>query len=164
MYLDNPIIVLLGIFSQKNKDNIISFKQLQDLLPLEKSQISQALSYNSKIGLIQKAEGNKYFTKIQITPEGIQKAKRCITFLEKLITISPSPSPRRPKSTPKSPTPPPQLNSFVDKLFSPLKKTLKNSLQDYIPESHLTLDMLNDITDDILTFFHNKLEKSDNFP
>ena len=162
MYLSNPVIVLVTSYILKDENNITTYKRLQEFLPLEKSQISQALKNNEDADLIKKLQGKKYFSTIQITPNGIQKAQRYISFLEKLIKTSPSNLPKHPKSILYSSTPSPNLNSFGDKLttslFSPLKSTLKKSLQNYIPESHLPTDMLEDITDETLSFFQRRLE------
>lgn len=160
MYLDNPIIVLIASLVLKDKNDITTYRQLQEFLPLEKSQISQALKTNEEADLLQKPEGNKYFSQIKITDNGILKAQRYISFLKKLVRVSSSPLPtNKPRPKPNNPPTPPNITSFIEKSFSPLKSTLKKSLQDYIPESHLTADMLEDITDDILSFFQNRLEK-----
>ncbi|MBA7656748.1 hypothetical protein ES703_64675 [subsurface metagenome] len=37
-----------------------------------------------------------------------------------------------------------------------MKSSLKNSLEDYIPASHLTETLLDDVTDAILNFFHDQ--------
>ena len=78
MYFDNSKIVLLTVFAHKDDEDITPFKTLRELLPIEKSHISQSLAQNEKDGLIKKPDSNKYFTRIQITPEGIQTAKRHI--------------------------------------------------------------------------------------
>ncbi len=85
IFVDNPLIVLLAIFTHRDAQNITTFQTLQSLLPLEKSHISQSLSQNEKLGLIKKPTSRKYFTHIQITPEGIQKAERNIALLTKII-------------------------------------------------------------------------------
>ncbi|HDZ19245.1 hypothetical protein LCGC14_1024600 [marine sediment metagenome] len=59
MFVDNPLIVLLAIFTHKNAQNITTFQTLQTLLPLEKSHISQSLSRNEKDGYIKKPESKK---------------------------------------------------------------------------------------------------------
>lgn len=85
IFVDNSLIVLLAIFTHKDDQNITTFQTLQNLLPLEKSHISQTLAHNEKLGLIKKPASNKYFTQIKINPEGIKKAKRYIAFLSKII-------------------------------------------------------------------------------
>ncbi len=81
MYLSNPQIVLMAIYTHRDSQNITSYKALKELLPLEKSHISQSLAQNEKNGYIQKPNSQKYYTYIQITFEGILTAKRYITFL-----------------------------------------------------------------------------------
>ncbi len=70
--------MLIALYTHKDNQNITSFKTLQYPLPIEKSHISQSLAHNEENGLIQKPKKANYFTQIQITPEGIQKAKRQI--------------------------------------------------------------------------------------
>ena len=162
MYLDNSVIVLIACYVLKNEKNIVSYKQLQEFLPLEKSQISQALKSDEEATLLQKPEGNKYFSKIELTPMGIQKAERYISFLQKLVNSHPLLSPQKLNPQSNNPIPPPNINSVVDKLstslFSPLKSTLKKSLQEYIPNSGLDENMIDDLADDVITFFQNKVE------
>ncbi len=87
MFIDNSIIVLIVIQSNKDANGITPYKRLQELLPIEKSHISQALAQNERNGLIKKPDSSKYFTRMQITLEGIQKAKRYIAFLSKILNI-----------------------------------------------------------------------------
>jgi len=165
MNIDNPSIVLIAIFTQRNDQDITTFKQLQKILPLEKSHISQTLAHNEKKNLIRKPDNNTYFTTILITPQGIRKAQRYITFLQTLIN-APNPPPinnipvSKKEILPQKSSSPLDLKLFLDKFtsrfFPPLKNTLKNSLQDYIPKSHLSDNLIDDLTDTILDFFHDQ--------
>ena len=85
MFIDNSIITLIVIYIQKNDYDITPYRRLHDLLPLEKSHISQNLATHEKKGLIMNPNSAKYFTQIQITPEGIRVAERYIAFLNKIL-------------------------------------------------------------------------------
>ncbi len=89
MYLSNPQIVLMAIYTHRDSQNITSYKTLRELLPLEKSHISQSLAQNEKNGYIQKPDSQKYYTDIQITLEGIQTAKRFIATLNTVLNKAP---------------------------------------------------------------------------
>ncbi len=85
MYFNNAQIVLITIFTHRNSQNITPYRTLQALLPLEKSHLSQSLAQNERNRLVQKPSTNKYFSEIQITPKGIQMAKRYVSFLTKIL-------------------------------------------------------------------------------
>ena len=85
MFNNNAIIVLIAIYNLRDSNTITTYNHLQDFLPLEKSHISQSLSLNEEKSFIEKSEGNKYFTTILITPNGIMQAKRYINFLNNLL-------------------------------------------------------------------------------
>ena len=161
MHIDNPIIVLIAIYSLRNDNDINTFKQLQGFLPLEKSQISQSLSHNEKKEFIKKPDEHRYFTDIQITPSGIRQAERYINFFKKLLDNLESPPEYMEKGASRDPHIPRNFKAFLDifttKFYSPLKRSIKNSLREYIPESHLSDNLLDDITDNVLNFFHDQL-------
>jgi len=158
MYFNAPQIVLIAISTLKDENNITTYKHLQDFLPFEKSQLSQALIYNEKLHLIQKPQGKKYFSTIQITPKGIEKAQRYIDALRNLLNNARPLPKKKDKVIPKkSPNIRKTINDLSSQFFSPLRDILKESLLDYIPESHLTDNLLDDTTDSILNFFHEKL-------
>jgi len=160
MYLDNKIIVLIAIYNLRNEYNTVTFKELLDNLPLEKSHISHSLKSNEKMAYIQKPEDSRYFSSIQITSNGIKKALNHISFLQNLLKLT-TPSPYKksnvdPRDSKILPNFKLVLASFISEFYSPLKNTLKDSLQEYIPESHLTDNLLDDLTDNVLSFFHNQ--------
>lgn len=152
------IFLKLAINSLKNEDNITVFKDIQQFLPLEKSHISQMLVHNEEKNLIRKPDEEKYFTTIRITPDGIQQAERFISFLKKLLNV-PEMTPAKIKKKQKLPNttkkkPPPEFKTFIDNFstifYSPLKNSIKDSLQDYIPEPHLTNSLVDDVTDSVM--------------
>lgn len=160
MFIDNKIIVLISIHQHRDENNIVSFRQLQDSLSLEKSHISQSLKHNEQQHFIQKPNEQKYFSYIQITPLGIKKAQFYIDYLQELLQNH-QPPPKIQKSiSKKSPIPSTFhkfLKEFPSTLFTPLKNTVKESLQQYIPESNLGENLLDDLSEDILDFFQKKL-------
>jgi len=92
----------------------------------------------------------------------IGHVERYITFLSKLLNRHDySPQTKEKEGNPKHNSKTfSNFKSFLDnlssRLFSPLKNTLKSSLQDYIPKSHLNDNLLDDVTDTILNFFHDQ--------
>jgi hypothetical protein len=159
MNIDNSMIVLIAIYIQRDDKNIATFKQLLDSLPLEKSHLSQALAHLEKKNVIKKPEGRAYFSTIQITQEGISQAHRHIVFLSNLLgthTANTTEKSRTSHNNSKLTTNFTKvLNKFISVSFSPLKNIIRNSLEEYIPTSHLNDNLLNDLTDAILDFLRD---------
>ena len=158
MYIDNSIFVLIAIQTLKSKENLVLRKEIEDFLPLENSHISQCLRNNEEEELIKKPNGERYFKTIQITPKGIVKAKRYITFLNDLnqkINNNSNPKKKEQKTPPKKELkkdPPVRKNfgklieEFSSQIQTPLKSSIRDSLSDYIPESHIDNGLLDDLT------------------
>ena len=57
--------------------------------------------------------------------------------------------------------PPPEFRTFIDNFsttfYSPLKNTIKDSLQDYIPESYLTNSLNDDVANIVIDFVFTQL-------
>ena len=49
------------------------------------------------------------------------------------------------------------LDDFTTKFYSPLKRIIKNSLREYIPESHLSGNLTVDLTDAVVNFIYDQL-------
>ena len=80
---------MITIYTHRDNQNETPYQTLKELLPLEKSHISQSLAHNEKDGLIAKPENNKYFTTIKITLEGIITTERYIASLNKILNQHP---------------------------------------------------------------------------
>ncbi len=169
MNFSNPIIVLIGLNKLRDKKDAIDFKRLQEFLPLGKSHLSQCLKINEKKGLIQKLEGKKYFSTIQMTPDGIRKAQRYTDFLKNLLNDYKTQSPPetqkqktlQKKEVKKDPLVRKNLGKLIEEFTTqiqpPLKSSIKDSLSDYIPKSHIDDGLLEDLTGTTMDLIYEHL-------
>ena len=80
--------MLITVYQKRNGQNITEFKDLQKVLPQEKNQISTALKKLEARDLVKKPPYYSRFKSVVITEQGVRQAKRKITLLKKILSIS----------------------------------------------------------------------------
>ena len=87
MRFNNEDIVLIIIYQKRDSENRVKFSDIEEVLPQEKSQISQALLKLAKKKFITKEPRYIRFKNFQITKEGIVRARQIIATMSNLINL-----------------------------------------------------------------------------
>ena len=86
MKFENPDIILVVIYREKDNENSVKFSQVESFLNQEKSQISHDLKKLEQRKLITKANGYARFKEFTITKEGITKAKKLMQKMNRILS------------------------------------------------------------------------------
>jgi len=85
MHLTNTDTVLIGLYRLKDTANKISFRDLENFIGQDRSQLSQALQKNEQRLYVEKEPHHARFDSIIINEKGIARAKAKITIYAKFL-------------------------------------------------------------------------------
>ncbi len=164
MRVENSEFILLAIFNlrEENKSNKVSSIELKLYLKIyinDRSQISQAMAKNEEDGYIEKEKDHLRFDTIIIKNKGINRArqlkKKFAKFFIDTKNISKKPTTLA-QANPNDNNSDP-FNDFIETIQAPLRRSVKSSLLDYIPEEHLKGRMVKDIAYNIQDCIYSEL-------